>query len=186
MFAPPAVLIPPRSPDLEPVALAVLAGVSDSSEGASRPVIVTGPSGALDVSSDAPIVFVGWHGEGERSRQLASEILAALARQPPTPRPVALFETSVLGASGVSSPVTTTYPRDCPGLRFLGTPERFILRAGGDRPEADPWELARARRWAAQTYRRWSSTSELVPTRSPRTESTRSTVPWTGWCGAFE
>ncbi|MGP8076030.1 MAG: hypothetical protein ACLP8Y_04770 [Thermoplasmata archaeon] len=186
MSAPSAVLITPRSPELEPVALAVLRGVSEGGGVAPRTLIVTSPSGVLDVSSDAPIAFVGWYGNGERSRRLASEILAALARQPPSPRPVALFETRVLGPADTLVSGIPPSPRDCPGLHFLGTPERFVLREGAYDSDADSAELDRARRWAAQVYRRWNSAPSDLGTAASSPELSRSPAKWMSWCGAFE
>jgi hypothetical protein len=182
----PAVFIPPQSPQLEPIALAVFRGVAECGGAATRPQVVLDATGAIEVSSDAPIAFVGWNGGVERSRHLASEILAALARQRPTPRPVALFETRVLEPAASIPQGVPASPRHCPGLHYLGVPERFVLRQGPRNGQSDLDELARARGWAAKVYRRWKLGFEDEPTPVLRSERVSNPSRWMGWCGAFE
>jgi len=183
MSASPAVIIPSHSSVLESVAVAVSGGVSEGSDATPCPLVVADASAALGASSDAPIVFVGWHGDEEESRRLASEILATLARRPP--RPVALFETRLSESSGLAPSTPVPSPRECPGLRFLGSPEQFMIRRDAPNHAADPNELARARQWAARVYRRWRSNPHEPPSAVAR-RSEPASANWSGWCGAFE
>ena len=186
MDASPVVVIPSRSPPLESVALAVLGGARDSDGGMPGPLVIADPTQGLGASSNAPILFVGWRGDLEESRRRASEILAALSRRPPIPRAVALFETH-LGQPVVTSRINvTSFPEECSGLRFVVSPERFVIdhEPGSGRTEAV--ELSRARRWGARTYSLWRSTLSHPPAKTRKAAPDGATAKWMGWCGAME
>lgn len=186
MDASPVVVIPTRSPLLESVALAVLGGASDQDGGVPGPLVVADPTHGLGASSDAPILFVGWRGDLEESRRRASEILTALARRPPIPHPVALFEAHLGEPVVASAASVTAFPEQCSGLRFIVPPERFVIRPGPGSDSSGPIELARARQWGARTYSVWRSTMSHPPAETQRPRPIATTAKWMGWCGAME
>ncbi len=186
MIDSPVVVIPPRSPLLESVALAVMGGAGDRDGGGSAPLVVADPAQGLGPSSDAPILFVGWRGDLAESRRLASEILTALARRPPIPRAVALFEAHVGEPEAGSAASVTAFPEECSGLRFVVPPERFIISPGPGSGRTGPLELARARQWGARAYSLWRSTLTHPPVETPRPGPIAARTQWMGWCGAME
>lgn len=182
----PTVLIPAGSPLLEPVARAIAAGLPGRRK-ASGGITVVASSSAVDIATNlGPIVFVGWQGDLEPSRGLASDILAALAQSRSGACSVALFESSPSDErTGVGEPIASC-PKDCHGLRFLGPAERFVVTHDLRMEDPRQSELARARRWAARVYADWQETP-TPPVRTVTVRGTEAEPPaWTSWCGALE
>jgi hypothetical protein len=186
MDASPVVVIPSRSPPLESVALAVLGGVRSQDGGMPGPLIIADPTQGFAAPPDAPILFVGWRGDLEESRRRASEILGALARRPPIPRAVALFETHLGEPAAASVTSVSSFPEECSGLRFVVSPERFVIHHDSQTGRPDPSELARAREWGARTYSLWRSTTSSPPAGARKAAPVEARAKWMGWCGAME
>jgi len=180
----PTILVPSNSPRVEPVARAIAQGLARRAESRLVPTVISSRSLGNTALFVAPLVFVGWQGDLEASRQTAAEILAVLRRARPGACSVALFESSPPGSPSAWSASLASSPGDCRGLRFLGPTERFESPAArpGESPSAS--ELDRARRWAAQVYEEWRTTADK-PVVGPF-DGDSTAPPWSGWCGALE
>lgn len=181
----PRVLIPSGSPLTEPVAVAIASALTRNRTPSALPSIVTASSLEDFVGKSGSLVFVGWQGDLEESRELASEILAALARSHPRGCSVALFESGPAGDRAAGTEPVTGPTKVCHGLRFLGPAERFVVAPQPGEGPARDTELLKAREWAARVYEAWRNAPRE---RSARAGPEPASEPpaWTGWCGAFE
>jgi hypothetical protein len=183
-MAKPLVIIPPHSPRLEAIALAVLWGAADQVRTIPLPLVVADPAQELPSAAEAPQVFLGWRSDLEESRQLAAQTLAALARSGGPSRQIATFEVSLRG-----SPLNSTESpsqgagADGPNGPALEPSERFLIDRGTGGDSAGLLELVRARRWGAQTFSRWHSTSTASSSESRRGDSTEPSSRSIPWCG---
>lgn len=176
----PVLVLPPRSPALEEIARAVLAGAAEMSNTSPPPILVAGPDENLVALGAAPLVFLGWRADRAESRRDADRAFAAIARLGSKGRYVARFEASVHGGA-------SAHPGDTPGggASPFGPVEPFSILATSGGEVADPHEIARARRWGAEMYSQWRSTQEQGQRAHPNPDDPPTPRAIT-WCGALE
>jgi hypothetical protein len=183
----PVVVIPPRSPLLEAVGLAVLWGAADMVGTRPSPLVIGDIPLHLPPVEEAPLVFLGWRSDLEESRRFASETLAALTSSASPLRRVALFEVASRDASTDALDSLSTGPLpDLSSGSVVAPPERFLLDHGTGGDAAGLLEIARARRWAAHTYLRWATSSSQEPPGGRRQNDSSAEERTAPWCGAME
>ncbi|MGD1099496.1 MAG: hypothetical protein ABR888_04035 [Thermoplasmata archaeon] len=181
----PVVIIPPRSPRLEAIALAVLWGAADQSRTVPVPLFVAEPTENLPTAADAPRVFVGWRADIEESRKLAAQTLEALSRSGGPSRQIATFEVALRDSpsDSIESP-SDEGPAGRLSGPGAGPSERFLIDRGTGGDTAGLLELVRARRWGGQTYSHWYQPATAPPSEArPPEDATPSRSREIPWCG---
>ena len=179
-------IVPPQAPLLETIAQAILGGTAAEGGTPLPPIVLGGSVARLATARSPRVVFLGWQAGWEETRKRAAKTLAALASAVSGPDLVALFELSRReSAPGSPRATTVDIPGDPLDTTRFGPAERFVLDSLPDGEFVSLRELARARRWGAQTYSRWRSVHPSASEDQPP-ESTSKAPAWASWCGATE
>ena len=182
----PVLIIPDRSPPLEAIARAVLAGAAERGAISTPDLIVADSTTSVPPGAVGNFVFVGCRGDSDESRRFALKAVRELLKSSTSPPPVAVFEVSGQGTrrSAPVSPGSGASEGDSEGQPQI-RPVRFVLDSNRNGEFVDVGELDRARRWGAETFAEWLSAACATPAEPPK-DSSGTSVRSVPWCGAME